>query len=254
MAGYEAPRYKRLDRLSPFGAPAFIMAANSWMQHPVGYRFNPDTDRAELVDFWAVMFNKVQLVTFPHVIFAAYMTAGTFLLGVAAYLYMKKKHEADRPMYHRAIRIGAVVTLLAGIGVGVTGDLQGKVMTEVQPMKMAAAEGLYETSESCAPFSVFTIGTPDGKEEKFAVTVPCLLSFLGTGSFDGTVEGINPLREEYVEEFGSDPTSKAFTAGPSRSRGCFTTGSPRCESTSVSPCPGKCFSVASTPADCSPRT
>jgi cytochrome d ubiquinol oxidase subunit I len=180
----------------------FILAANSWMQHPVGYRFNEESGRAELTDFWAVMFNKVQLVTFPHVVLAAYMTAGTFVLGVAAYLYMKKKHEHDRPLYHRAIRIGATVTLLAGLGVAITGDLQGKVMTEVQPMKMAAAEGLYETSESCAPFSILTIGTPDGEHEKFAITVPCLLSFLGTGSFDGTVEGINPLKEEYAETYG----------------------------------------------------
>jgi cytochrome d ubiquinol oxidase subunit I len=182
----------------------FILAANSWMQNPVGYRFNEESGRAELTDFWAVMFNKVQVVAFPHVIFAAYMTAGAFLLGVSAYLYMKKKHRADRPMYHRAIRIGAAITLLAGIGVAVTGDLQGKVMTEVQPMKMAAAEGLYETSEGCAPFSVLTVGTPDGQSEKFAITVPCLLSFLGTGSFDGTVQGINPLKEEYNQTYGAD--------------------------------------------------
>ena len=191
-----------LVHLGTLASSWFILAANSWMQHPVGHRFNPETGRAELVDFWAVMVNEVQLVTFPHVIFAAYMTAGTFLLGVSAYLYMRKKHEADRPMYHLAIRIGATVALLAGIGVAVTGDLQGKVMTEVQPMKMAAAEGLYETSEACAPFSVLTVGTPDGKHEKFAVTVPCLLSFLGTGSFDGTVQGINPLQEEYAETYG----------------------------------------------------
>jgi cytochrome d ubiquinol oxidase subunit I len=153
------------------------------------------------------------VVTFPHVVFAAYMTAGTFVLGVSAYLYMKKRHEADRPMYHHAIRIGAVVTLRAGIGDGITGDLQGKVMTEVQPMKMAAAEGLYETSEGCAPFSILTIGTPDGEHEKFAITVPCLLSFLGTGSFDGTVQGINPLKEEYAETYGTldgaDPAQRA---------------------------------------------
>ena len=202
-----------LVHLGTLASSWFILAANSWMQHPVGYRYNPDTGRAELTDFWAVMFNKVQLVTFPHVIMAAYMTAGAFLLGVGAYLYMKKTHEADRPLYHRAIRIGAVVTLLAGLGVAITGDLQGKVMTEVQPMKMAAAEGLYETSSSCAPFSVFTVGTPDGKEEKLAVTIPCLLSFLGTGSVDGEVQGINPLREQYVAQYGQDPTTKAFTDG-----------------------------------------
>ena len=68
----------------------FILAANSWMQHPVGYTFNADTGRAELTDFWAVMVNKVQLVTFPHVVAAAYMTGGAFVMGVAAYLYLKE--------------------------------------------------------------------------------------------------------------------------------------------------------------------
>ncbi len=134
-----------LVHLGTLASAWFILAANSWMQNPVGYTYNPDTGRAELADFWAVMFNKVQLVTFPHVVLSAYMTAGAFVLGVAAYLFMKEKHAADRPLYRRAIRFGAVVTLVAGLGVAITGDIQGKIMTEVQPMKMAAAEGLYET-------------------------------------------------------------------------------------------------------------
>jgi cytochrome d ubiquinol oxidase subunit I len=190
----------------------FILAANSWMQHPVGYKYNPETGRAELTDFAAVMFNKVQLVTFPHVILAAYMTAAAFVLGVSAWLYVskKEKHQQDRSMYRMSIRLGAWVMLLAGIGVAVSGDFQGKVMTEVQPMKMAAAEALYETEESCAPFSIFTIGTPDGKEEKFALTVPCVLSFLGTGSFDGEVQGINDLREQYRETYGQDPGARYY--------------------------------------------
>ncbi len=188
----------------------FILAANSWMQHPVGHTYNPETGRAELTDFWAVMFNKVQLVAFPHVITAAYMTGGAFVLGVSAWLYLRRRGQAredveERALHRKGIRVGAAVTLIACVGVVITGDIQGKIMTEVQPMKMAAAEGLYETSDSCAPFSVFTIGTPDGREEKFAVTVPCLLSFLGTGTFDGTVEGINPLREKYAETYGNDP-------------------------------------------------
>jgi cytochrome d ubiquinol oxidase subunit I len=189
----------------------FILAANSWMQHPVGYSYNPDTGRAELTDFWAVMFNKVQLVTFPHVILAAYMTAAAFVLGISAFLYVSKRHSGDRELYRKGIRLGAAVALVAGLGVAVTGDLQGKVMTEVQPMKMAAAEALYDTEESCAPFSIFTIGTRDGTGEKVAVTVPCLLSFLATGSFDGKVEGINDLRAEYEEEYGQDPGARYYS-------------------------------------------
>ena len=192
----------------------FILAANSWMQNPVGYEFNPDTGRAELTDFAAVMFNKVQMVTFPHVVIAAYMTAGAFVMGVAGYLYLKHRtNKEDSDLYRKAVRIGAAVSLIAGLGVAVTGDIQGKIMTEVQPMKMAAAEGLYETSDKCAPFSIFTVGTPDGKEEKFAVTVPCLLSFLATGSTQKEVQGINPLREKYAEKYGKDPGEKYYHAG-----------------------------------------
>ncbi|MGD9962135.1 cytochrome ubiquinol oxidase subunit I [Nocardioides sp.] len=202
-----------LVHIGTLASSYFILAANSWMQHPVGYTFNPDTGRAELTDFWAVMFNKVQLVTFPHVVLSAYLTAGVFVVGVGAYLYSRDKHAGDRGLYHRAIRIGAAVTLVAGLGVAFSGDVQGKIMTEVQPMKMAAAEALYDTKESCAPFSIFTVGTPDGTSEKFAVTVPCMLSFLATGSFDGKVEGINQLREQYEQKYGQDPGAAYYSAG-----------------------------------------
>ena len=194
----------------------FILAANSWMQHPVGYKYNPDTGRAELTDFWAVMFNKVQLVTFPHVVLSAYMTGGAFVLGVAAYLHLKQRRAeaatSDAPLYLKAVRIGAAVALVAGLGVAISGDVQGKIMTEVQPMKMAAAEGLYET-ESGASFSLLTIGTPDGTQEKFAIKVPKLLSFLATGSPNSEVKGINQLREEYQAKYGQDPGAKYYSPG-----------------------------------------
>ena len=190
----------------------FILAANSWMQHPVGYRYNPASGRAELNDFWAVMLNKVQLVTFPHVVLAAYMTGGAFVVGVAAWLYVRKEHVADQALHRKAIRIGAIVALVAGLGVAITGDAQGKIMTEVQPMKMAAAEALYE-SEQPASFSIFTIGTPDGTSEKFAIKIPNLLTFLATGTWDGKVEGINDLRATYEKEFGQDPGAAYYTAG-----------------------------------------
>lgn len=78
----------------------FILAANSWMQHPVGHDYNAETGRAELTDFWAVMFNKVQVVAFPHVITACYLTGGAFVLGISAWLYLRKRTpEEDRPVY-----------------------------------------------------------------------------------------------------------------------------------------------------------
>ena len=196
----------------------FILAANSWMQHPVGYEFNPETGRAELHDFAAVLFNKVQLVTFPHTVLAAYMTAGAFVVGVAFWQLRRsaQNQEAsgveDAAMYRGAVRAGAVVVLVAGLGVLVSGDVQGKIMTDVQPMKMAAAEGLYE-DETSAGFSILTIGTLDGSEEVFSVKIPNLLSFLATGTTDGEVRGINSLREEYEATYGTDPGATYYSPG-----------------------------------------
>jgi cytochrome d ubiquinol oxidase subunit I len=115
-------------------------------------------------------------------------------------------------MYRRAVRSGAIVLLVAGLGVAVSGDAQGKVMTDVQPMKMAAAEALYET-ETPAAFSILTIGSLDGSEEKFSIKIPGLLSFLATGNFDGTVQGINPLSEQYQETYGQDPDQTYYSSG-----------------------------------------
>ncbi|GAA0970710.1 Cytochrome bd ubiquinol oxidase subunit 1 [Nocardioides aquaticus] len=191
----------------------FILAANSWMQNPVGYAFNPETGRAELNDFGAVLFNEVQLVTFPHTVLAAYMTAGAFVVGVAFWqLVRRASTDEDRTMYRGAVRVGAVVVLLSGLGVALSGDAQGKVMTEVQPMKMAAAEALYET-EAPADFSVLTIGSLDGSEELFSIKLPGVLSYLATGDTSSEVVGINDLREQYTQTYGQDPGAAYYSAG-----------------------------------------
>ena len=193
----------------------FILAANSFMQHPVGYTYNAASGRAELTDFFAVLTNKVQLVTFPHVIFAAYMAGAGVVMGVSLWLMRREAKAAaddaqdvartDAPMYRTATRIGAVLTLVAAVGVTITGDVQGKIMTEVQPMKMAAAEGLYESvpGGEGAPFSVLTVGSLDGSHANALIEIPGLLSFLATGNFEGAVRGINDLKAEYAKTYGA---------------------------------------------------
>ena len=188
----------------------FILAANSWMQNPVGAKFNPATDRAEMTSLLDVLLNPVALVTLPHVLTAAYMTAGGLVLGVAGWHLAKlgkvaepdEQQTKDISAYSWATKFGAWILLGAGALSLITGDIQGKIMTEVQPMKMAAAEALWETEggpgTSGAAFSIFTIGTLDGKQEVFSIKIPGLLSFLATGTFDGKVEGINPLAEEFA--------------------------------------------------------
>lgn len=188
----------------------FILAANSFMQNPVGYWINPETGRAELTDFLAVMTNEVQLVAFPHVLTAAYMTGGAFVLAFAVWhLWRTRTPAQDKPMYRKAAKLGAWTLIIAGLGVTISGDLQGKVMTDVQPMKMAAAEGLYEDypEGEGAPFSIITVGSLDGTEEVWALTVPKLLSYLSTGDLEGAVEGINGIQDRYVQTYaGNDLT------------------------------------------------
>ena len=193
----------------------FILAANSFMQNPVGYTFNAQTNRAELDDFAAVLFNKVQLATFPHVVLGAYMTAGAFVMGIALYHLRKQAldHGPDIAMYRKAVRFGAVVALVASIGVLVSGDVQGKVMTEVQPMKMAAAEGLYETRAN-APFSILTIGSLDGSNAKPILEVPGLLSFLGTGSFTAEIQGINDIQAAETAKYAANPLTASTSYVP----------------------------------------
>jgi cytochrome d ubiquinol oxidase subunit I len=178
----------------------FILAANSFMQNPVGFKLNAERGRAELTDFWAVLTNKVNLITFPHTVAGAFLTAGGLVTAVALW-HLVRRPGKDAEAYRSALKAGGWTTLAAMAALLGTGDVQGKIMTEVQPMKMAAAEALYETSTP-APFSILTIGTLDGSRPVFQIEIPGLLSFLGTGSFDGTVHGINDLQLEYVSKYG----------------------------------------------------
>ena len=176
----------------------FILAANSWMQHPVAYTINPEKNRAELTNIFEVLFQKTAVVTFLHTIPSAFFAAGAFMAGISAYLILKKK---DGEMARPTMKVGLITVIISFVLVGVTGDVIGKVMTEQQPMKMAAAEAHYETTDS-APFSLFTVGTLDGSRPVFQIDIPSVLSFLATGDFNSTVEGVNNLEAKYDAQYG----------------------------------------------------
>jgi len=179
----------------------FILAANSFMQHPTGYVINPVTKRAELTDFGAVLFQNTSLATFWHVISTAFLVSGVMLVGVSLWLIMKSK-SADA--MRKTLTLGIVVTILAGVSVMWSGDTQAKIMVQQQPMKMAAAEGLYTTTEN-APFSILTIGDISGQQATPILEIPGLLSFMATGTWTGpesTVQGINDLQKAETAKFG----------------------------------------------------
>ena len=128
-----------------------------------------------------MLLNKVQLVTFPHIVAAAYMTAGAFVAGNRLLARLRGSDGEVPETFRRGVRTGAAVMLVAGIGVAISGDTSGKIMTEVQPMKMAAAEGALRHHHH-APFSLLTVGSLNGEHHRAIIEVPGLLSFLGTGS------------------------------------------------------------------------
>ncbi|WGD36420.1 cytochrome ubiquinol oxidase subunit I [Lysinibacter sp. HNR] len=181
----------------------FILAANAFMQNPQGFELNMETQRAELTDMGAILTNPVALTQFPHTIFASIMFAACVIAAVAAWHLLRKQHVETM---RTALRFGLWTNIVGFVGVFLSGDQLGLAMVEAQPMKMAAAEGLYQTATGAdASFSLLTIGTPDGVQELFSIRIPYLLSFLSTHTFDGTVEGINDLQAQYTEMFcGAD--------------------------------------------------
>ncbi|MGZ8624660.1 MAG: cytochrome ubiquinol oxidase subunit I, partial [Actinomycetota bacterium] len=176
----------------------FILAANAWMQHPVGYALNPETGRAEMQDFMAMMTNSTLWSHFPHTILAALVTGGLFVIGVSAW-HIRREH--DPLVFRRSITIALVLTLFASVGVAFTGHLQAQLMTKQQPMKMAAAEALWETEEG-AGFSLFAIGDVENGRNHVNVQLPNLLSVLSTNTWDGEVRGINDIQAEYAQTYG----------------------------------------------------
>jgi cytochrome bd ubiquinol oxidase subunit I len=176
----------------------FILVANAWMQHPVGYVINGSTGRAQLTDFGALFSNPVFIVTLPHTILAAGLTAGAILLGVGCWHLLR---STDVAVFLPTARIGAVLTIVSAVLVGFSGHVQAQIMTTVQPMKMASAEALFH-GESGAEFSLFAIGDVAAGKNTFNIALPHMLSVLATNSWNGYVAGIDDLEAQYQTKYG----------------------------------------------------
>ena len=163
----------------------WILVANSWMQHPVGMAFNPDTVRHEMVDFWALVLNPVAIVKFFHSVTSGWMTGAIFVIGISSW-YLIKKREVKFAL--ASIRVAAVVGIVGTLLLMWSGDGSAIHVAQHQPMKLAAAEGL-ERGGAGAPFSVVP-----------GVEIPKLLSILATHDAEGVVPGIEELKAEGEEK------------------------------------------------------
>jgi cytochrome d ubiquinol oxidase subunit I len=176
----------------------FILLANGFMQHPVGYVINEAAGRAELVDFPALISNPRGWLLFFHTITAGLTTASFFMLGISAY-HLARKQNVD--FFRYSFRIAAITGLICAVLVGLAGHVQGIYLLEVQPMAASASEAHWETADP-APFSVITIFDSTGKKEIWSLHIPGALSFMYFNKFKGEVPGINQIQAEYAAKYG----------------------------------------------------
>lgn len=174
----------------------WILVANSFMQQPTGYVMR--SGRPEMSDFFELLFNPNVWYQFPHVLFAGLTTGAFFILGVSAY-HLARKNQVD--FFKRSFQIAAIVGLIAVSLTGLIGHSQGQHTMATQPMKMAAAEALWET-ESPASFSLITIGDLTQRREIFSIRIPGLLCLISYNTFDCEVKGIYNLQAEYEQLYG----------------------------------------------------
>ncbi|WP_099974058.1 MULTISPECIES: cytochrome ubiquinol oxidase subunit I [Lactobacillaceae] len=185
----------------------WILAANSFMQHPTGFKINGSTGRIQLTNFGDVVTNPQLWRVFPHVIISAIMAAGVVIAGMSAWGLLKKK-KGENHFFKTSLRFGLWVGLIFSILTLIAGDFQTQQMLKDQPMKFAATEGIYNDTDDPAPWTI--IESIDAKDHKASnqVDIPVMLSVLTYHKTSGSVQGMNSLNKEfhakYDKKFGKD--------------------------------------------------
>lgn len=182
----------------------WILTANSFMQHPVGYVIK--NGRAQMTDFLALITNFQFFYEFGHVITGAITMGGIVVAGMAAFKLLKPESltETAKSIYKKSIRIGLIVSLFGSLSVIGIGDLQMKALLHEQPMKFAAMEGDYEDSGDPAAWTVVAWANEAKKEQVFGIKIPYMLSILSYDKPSGSVDGMETANKALVKKYGKD--------------------------------------------------
>ncbi len=177
---------------------AFILAANSWMQHPVGYTMV--NGKPQLNDIWALFTNPVFVWGYSKVLFVSLVTGTMVMLAVSAW---QLRHGGDRAVFTRSARLALIVLVPAILFTLLVGDELGVIEGKYQPMKIAAAEAQWTTCQPCS-FSLFQIGGGNNDQTPTEIiAIPHLLSLLATNHWNGQVVGLTPLNNQYNQQYGA---------------------------------------------------
>ncbi len=169
----------------------WILAANAWMQHPVGYTIR--NGRAELTDFIAVITQKFAILEFVHTISGAYILGGFFVAGISAW-HLLRKNEVI--FFKKSFSIAVTFALIFAILEVVQGHMHGSEVAEAQPTKLAAMESLWKTTER-APMYLFLIPDPESEENTVEIGgIPGMLSMLAFHTPDATVKGLKDFSRD----------------------------------------------------------
>ena len=168
----------------------WILVANSWMQYPAGTRFNLDMARNEMANFWEVLFSPMAMNKFSHTVTSGFVLASVFVIGISAWLIIKKR---EQEFARRSMRVAAIFGLAASVLLIISGDTSSRIVAKYQPMKFAAAEALH-TGKANAGLTLFGIPS-QGEETRAKIEIPGLLSWMTHYSSDAYVLGINDILE-----------------------------------------------------------
>src|SRR6478672_1641425 len=176
----------------------FILVANSWMQHPVGYKLV--NGEAQLTSVWALLSNGFALRAYLHTMLAGLIFGSSVMLGICCWHFLRG-HDVD--IFRRAAKLALIVAVPVTLLQLVVGNRFGEAVTSAQSMKIAASEAQWNTCEPCG-FSAFQIGgfTEQDETPSFSITIPRLLSYMATGSFNGQVQGLNQLQQQEERDYG----------------------------------------------------
>jgi cytochrome d ubiquinol oxidase subunit I len=176
----------------------FILVANSWMQHPVGYKIV--NGEAQLTSVWALLSNNFALRAYLHTILAGLIFGSIIALGICCWHFLRG-NEVE--LYRRAAKVALIVAVPVTLLQLVVGNRFGEAVTSAQSMKIAASEAQWDTCQPCG-FSLFQIGgfTKDDPTPSFSIVIPRMLSYMATGSFSGEVQGLNQLQEQERRQHG----------------------------------------------------